>query len=187
MSITVRNRFLPLRTNAPLSYKDAQARAVAQAALSRPSDFDQLFDELARIIEEDESAATPASPRIAGVYIISVAARLARMHPQTLRKYDREDLVNPSRTGGMLRLYSAEDVERLLIIGRLVDDLGLNVEGVRLVLGMVDVLKEVIEVLERSSEVAGTRTARLAAQELRRLIEYTGQSEPSSPSGRGQP
>ena len=179
-----------MRTNNPLSYKDAQARTEAQAASTRSTDFDQLFDELARAIQEEENAAAPASSstaRIAGVYIISVAARLAQMHPQTLRKYDREDLVSPSRTGGMLRLYSEEDVERLRIIGRLVDDLGLNVEGVRLVLGMVDVLKEVIEVLERSSEVAGTRTARLAAQELMGLIEYVRQSGPPSPSGRGQP
>lgn len=131
-------------------------------------------------MQEVESSANSTSQRVAGVYIISVAARLARMHPQTLRKYDREDLVNPARTGGMLRLYSEEDVQRLLVIGRLVDEFGLNVEGVRLVLSMVGVMQEVIEVLERSSEVAGTRTARLASQELSRLIDHIGQGEPSS-------
>ncbi|MSQ08620.1 MAG: MerR family transcriptional regulator [Dehalococcoidia bacterium] len=139
-----------------------------------------LLDELTRAMQEVESSANSTSQRVAGVYIISVAARLARMHPQTLRKYDREDLVNPARTGGMLRLYSEEDVQRLLVIGRLVDEFGLNVEGVRLVLSMVGVMQEVIEVLERSSEVAGTRTARLASQELSRLIDHIGQGEPSS-------
>ncbi len=139
-----------------------------------------LLDELTRAMQEVESSANSTPQSVAGVYIISVAARLARMHPQTLRKYDREDLVNPARTGGMLRLYSEEDVQRLLVIGRLVDEFGLNVEGVRLVLGMVSVMQDVIEVLERSSEVAGTRTARLASQELRRLIDHIGQGEPSS-------
>lgn len=164
-----------MRTNAPLTYRVVQARTAAQAASLRSSDFDQLFDELARAMQEEESARTSGSTRVAGVYIISVAARMAGMHAQTLRKYDREDLVSPSRTGGMLRLYSDEDVERLRVIGHLVDDRGLNVEGVRLVLDMVEVLKEVIEVMERSEEVAGTRTARLAAEELRRLISRISQ------------
>ena len=55
---------------------------------------------------------------IVGVYIISVAARLMEMHPQTLRKYDRAGLVRPSRTVGMLRLYSDADLVKLRIIKR---------------------------------------------------------------------
>ena len=69
-----------------------------------------------------------------GVYIISVAARLLRMHPQTLRKYERAGLVTPTRTIGMLRLYSKEDIARLKLIKHLVGDLGLNLAGVQLVL-----------------------------------------------------
>ena len=69
-----------------------------------------------------------------GVYIISVAARILEMHPQTLRKYERIGLVRPSRTIGMLRLYSDEDVARLRLIKHLVGDMGLNLAGVQLAL-----------------------------------------------------
>ena len=66
-----------------------------------------------------------------GVYVISVAARILDMHPQTLRKYERVGLVMPSRTGGMSRLYSDEDIARLQLIKHLVDNLGLNLAGVQ--------------------------------------------------------
>ena len=66
-----------------------------------------------------------------GVYVISVAARILDMHPQTLRKYERVGLVLPSRTGGMSRLYSDEDIARLQLIKHLVDNLGLNLAGVQ--------------------------------------------------------
>jgi len=80
------------------------------------------------------------SEEIQGVYIISVAARILEMHPQTLRKYERMGLVFPSRTGGMLRLYSEEDIARLRLIKHLVGDLGLNLAGVQLVLGLFNQL-----------------------------------------------
>jgi MerR family transcriptional regulator/heat shock protein HspR len=75
-----------------------------------------------------------------GVYIISVAARILEMHPQTLRKYERIGLVSPSRTMGMLRLYSEEDIARLKLIKHLVGDLGLNLAGVELALNMFNEL-----------------------------------------------
>lgn len=68
------------------------------------------------------------------VYVISVVSRMLRMHPQTLRKYERAGLVQPSRTEGMLRLYSDDDVRRLRLIKRLVDGFGLNLAGVELIL-----------------------------------------------------
>ena len=71
-----------------------------------------------------------------GLYVISVAARLLEMHPQTLRKYERSGLVRPARTVGMRRLYSEEDIGRLRLIKHLVGDLGLNLAGVELSLGM---------------------------------------------------
>ena len=71
---------------------------------------------------------------VEGVYIISVAARLLEMHPQTLRKYERAGLIRPSRTGGALRLYSEEDIARLRLIKHLVGDLGLNLAGVQVIL-----------------------------------------------------
>ena len=74
------------------------------------------------------------SENVQGVYIISVAARVLEMHPQTLRKYERIGLVSPSRTVGMLRLYSEEDIARLRLIKHLVGSLGLNLAGVELAL-----------------------------------------------------
>ena len=73
---------------------------------------------------------------VKGVYIISVASRILDMHPQTLRKYERIGLVTPSRTMGMLRLYSEEDIARLKLIKHLVGELGLNLAGVQLALGI---------------------------------------------------
>jgi DNA-binding transcriptional MerR regulator len=77
------------------------------------------------------------------LYIISVVSRVLQMHPQTLRKYERAGLIRPSRTDGMLRLYSDEDVARLRLIKRLVDGVGLNVAGVGLVLQLVDSLERI--------------------------------------------
>lgn len=79
---------------------------------------------------------------VAGVYIISVAARILEMHPQTLRKYERIGLVRPSRTMGMLRLYSDEDVAQLRLIKHLVGDLGVNLAGVQLALRMFAKLRQ---------------------------------------------
>ncbi len=75
-----------------------------------------------------------------GVYVISVVSRILRMHPQTLRKYERIGLLSPSRTVGMLRLYSEEDIARLRLIKHLVGDLGLNLAGVQLALNLFNQL-----------------------------------------------
>jgi MerR family transcriptional regulator/heat shock protein HspR len=68
------------------------------------------------------------------LFVISVAARLVEMHPQTLRKYEREGLIAPSRTSGNLRLYSDQDIERLRQVKYLVEQRGLNLAGVQLAL-----------------------------------------------------
>ena len=73
---------------------------------------------------------------VQGVYVISVAARILAMHPQTLRKYERMGLLSPVRTVGMLRLYSEEDIARLRLIKHLVGDLVLNLAGVQLALSI---------------------------------------------------
>ena len=77
------------------------------------------------------------------LYVISVAARLLEMHAQTLRKYEREGFIEPSRTRGRLRLYSAADIERLRQIKYLVDQRGLNLAGVQLALELTRRLREV--------------------------------------------
>ena len=79
---------------------------------------------------------------IQGVYIISVAARILEMHPQTLRKYEKLGLINPDRTVGMLRLYSREDIRKILLIRYLMDNLGLNLAGVEFALNVVDNLSD---------------------------------------------
>jgi MerR family transcriptional regulator, heat shock protein HspR len=112
--------------------------------------------------------------RITGVYVISVAARLADMHPQTLRKYDKEGLVRPQRSEGSRRLYSDSDVERLRVIRRLGDELGLNLNGISLVLDLVRSLTDIVSLLESSPEVSDTRAARVAADELRQILSYVG-------------
>ena len=68
-------------------------------------------------------------------YVISVAARLVELHPQTLRRYDEIGLIKPARASGR-RLYSPRDLERLRKINRLVNDLGVNLAGVEVILNM---------------------------------------------------
>lgn len=76
------------------------------------------------------------------LFVISVAARLVKMHPQTLRKYEREGLIAPSRTQGNLRLYSDRDIERLRQVKYLVEDRGLNLAGVQMVLEITRRLRD---------------------------------------------
>src|SRR5919106_6114675 len=73
-----------------------------------------------------------------GRYMISVAAELVGMHPQTLRLYETKGLVSPSRTPGGTRLYSEADLDRLRLIQRLTTELGLNLAGVEQVLQLQD-------------------------------------------------
>lgn len=74
----------------------------------------------------------------APVFVISVAAQLAGMHPQTLRTYDRMGLVSPRRTAGRGRRYSARNIAQLRLIQRLSQDEGINLEGIRRILAMQD-------------------------------------------------
>ena len=72
------------------------------------------------------------------LYMISVVADILKVHPQTLRTYEREGLLRPSRTDGNTRLYSEEDVERVELILRLTKELGVNLAGVEVILNMRD-------------------------------------------------
>ena len=85
-------------------------------------------------------------------YMISVAAELVGMHPQTLRMYEQKGLVRPRRTAGNTRLYSEADLQRLRLIQRLTTQLGLNLAGVETVLRLEDELRKAhgrIEALQR--------------------------------------
>ena len=78
----------------------------------------------------------------APVFVISVAAQLAGMHPQTLRTYDRIGLVQPRRTAKRGRRYSARNIAQLRLIQRLSQDEGVNLEGIRRILAMQDEIDE---------------------------------------------
>ena len=70
------------------------------------------------------------------LYTIGVAAQLAGLHEQSLRMYERRGLVSPRRSKGNIRLYSAEDIDQIRFIRRLVDDLGVNLAGVEVIIQM---------------------------------------------------
>jgi MerR family transcriptional regulator/heat shock protein HspR len=82
------------------------------------------------------------------VYLISVVAKVLNIHPQTLRQYEREGLISPSRTEGKTRLYSQKDIDRIKTILRLTRELGVNLAGVDIILR----LKEKMEEMEREIE-----------------------------------
>ncbi len=75
------------------------------------------------------------------LYLISVAARLLGMHPQTLRKYERLGLVQPHRRMGAMRVYTREELDRLRLIKHLVDELGINLAGVQRLLSIAEVVE----------------------------------------------
>jgi len=84
------------------------------------------------------------------VYLISVVATMLDIHPQTLRQYEREGLVEPSRTQGRMRLYSQRDIERMKLILRLTRQMGVNLAGVDIVLQLkeqIDAMQEEIDQL----------------------------------------
>ena len=108
-------------------------------------------------------------------YVISVAARMVSLHPQTLRYYDRLGLIHPSRTAGRIRLYSRSDIDRLRKIARLSEDLGVNLAGVEVILNMSDRIEKLQARMtsmrqEAEAEIQGLRN---------RLTELEGQRTPS--------
>jgi MerR family transcriptional regulator/heat shock protein HspR len=98
--------------------------------------------------------------RDAPLFVISVAAQLAGMHPQTLRTYDRMGLVSPSRTRGRGRRYSARDVSRLRLVQRLSQDEGINLEGIRRIMAMELELEQLrSQVTQLAQLLAASRAA----------------------------
>ncbi len=76
------------------------------------------------------------------VFLISVVAKILSIHPQTLRQYEKEGLIEPSRTDGKMRLYSQKDIDKIKVILRLTRDLGVNLAGVDIILRLKDKLDE---------------------------------------------
>ncbi|MDH4945284.1 helix-turn-helix transcriptional regulator [Sulfurimonas sp. C5] len=95
------------------------------------------------------------------VYLISIVAKMLDIHPQTLRQYERENLICPSRSDGRIRLYSQRDVDKIKMILRLTRELGVNIAGVDIILRLkegVDAMEK--EIAELRHEVQRAKNAR---------------------------
>jgi MerR family transcriptional regulator, heat shock protein HspR len=112
-------------------------------------------------------------------YMISVAADLVGMHPQTLRIYEQKGLVRPKRTAGNTRLYSERDLERLRLIQRLTTELGLNLAGVEMVLQLEDQLTRMQRRMERIERDLREQMRDLEKQYKRELVLW---QEPNVPA-----
>ena len=118
----------------------------------------------------------------APIFVISVAAQLAEMHPQTLRGYDRLGLVVPKRTRGRGRRYSMRDIAKLRHIQQLSQNEGLNLEGIRRILALEDELEALREQVSRVAEIV---KALQAGPEATRL--FTAESDGEVRLGRTRP
>jgi len=107
------------------------------------------------------------------LYFISMAAEMLGMHPQTLRKYERLGLVQPSRTLGSVRLYSREQLERLRLIKHLVDELGINLAGVQRLLAVAEAMQRIRPLMDENALSTGAGRRQLLT-EIRRLNEAVG-------------
>jgi MerR family transcriptional regulator/heat shock protein HspR len=105
-------------------------------------------------------------------YMISIAAELVGMHPQTLRIYENKGLVRPKRTRGNTRLYSESDLNRLRLIQRLTTELGLNLAGVEVVLRLEDELRKAHTRIERLERQLREEVSNVHKQYRRDLVVY---------------
>jgi len=105
-------------------------------------------------------------------YMISIAAELVGMHPQTLRIYENKGLVSPKRTSGNTRLYSEADLERLRLIQRLTTELGLNLAGVEIVLRLEDELRKAHAQIDRLQRQMRDEIQNVHKQYRRDLVLY---------------
>ena len=117
----------------------------------------------------------PDRPR----YMISVAADLVGMHPQTLRMYETKGLVHPGRTPGGTRLYSENDLERLRLIQRLTTELGLNLAGVEQVLRMQDELNRTRARMQRLERELRAEIAEVHRSYRRDIVLYRPAQHPA--------
>lgn len=113
------------------------------------------------------------------VYIISVAAELAGVHPQTLRIYERKGLLSPARTAGNTRRYSNRDIERLRMIQRLTQEFGVNLAGVKMVVEMENQLERVRRQMHRLDQELERARQRMR-DEVERLRGSRGEILPLS-------
>lgn len=120
-------------------------------------------------------------------YMISVAAELVGMHPQTLRIYESKGLIRPKRTAGNTRLYSEADLERLRLIQQLTNELGLNLAGVEQVLRLEDELRRMRARLDRMDREMREAIGEVHRQYRRDLVPWKPPIEliPTRSRGKG--
>ena len=107
------------------------------------------------------------------LYFISMAARELGMHPQTLRKYERLGLVQPTRTIGSVRVYSRSEIDRLRLIKHMVDEAGINLAGVQRLLDVAEIVQRMRPLV--SGQASGRQVGlRRLARELDHLMEMLG-------------
>ena len=108
------------------------------------------------------------------LYMIGVVAEMLKVHPQTLRFYEKKGLLRPSRTVGRTRMYSAEDVEELARLLRLTRDLGVNLAGVEIIIKMrrrmIDMQKQIEDLVTYVRDEGGQPTARRDGDEPRAAL-----------------
>jgi MerR family transcriptional regulator/heat shock protein HspR len=114
------------------------------------------------------------NPHDRPLYVISVAAELVDMHPQTLRLYERKGLIEPSRSSGQTRLYSQRDIDHLREIRRLTQELGVNLAGVEEIIR----LRRELDRLQGSME---SRIGVLQSEISERILDYRKQGELAAP------
>lgn len=96
------------------------------------------------------------------VFLISVVAKILSIHPQTLRQYEKEGLIEPSRTDGKMRLYSQKDIDKIKVILRLTRDLGVNLAGVDIILRLKDKLDELDITIENLQQQQSQSTSNVS-------------------------
>ena len=111
------------------------------------------------------------------LYMISVAAELVGMHPQTLRIYESKGLIRPKRTAGNTRLYSEADLQRLRLIQQLTNELGLNLAGVEHVLRLQDEVLRMRRRLDRMERQMREAINEVHRQYRRDLVPYRSPTE----------
>jgi MerR family transcriptional regulator/heat shock protein HspR len=104
------------------------------------------------------------------LYFISMAARLLDMHPQTLRKYERLGLVRPTRTVGSMRVYTSEELDRLKLIKRLVENDGVNLAGVQRLLAIAEAVQRLRPLMQDATKPDARRRVALEIDRIGRMI-----------------
>jgi len=110
-------------------------------------------------------------------YVISVVARMVKLHPQTLRYYERVGLVAPARSAGNVRLYSPRDIERVRKICRLTDELGVNLAGVEVIMRLTDTIEQL------QSELTQTQSSSIPETQARQRQGEDGLADSGARTG----